>query len=185
MSFAPFAVFAAILIQAATGHAAEDSEWRHRAARDGVTLTANPLSVEQRLAFYIARGFPAAAIRPYAQSCGFSFGMLNTGTRPARTLLADWHAIGADGRRVRLRAPAAWDADWALANVSEAARIAFRWAQFQAENTFEAGDWIMGMATLEAPLPGSFRLVARYHDEKGVHEIVLDELACGRDSAGT
>lgn len=184
MSFALFAVFAAILIQAATGHAAEDSEWRHRAARDGLTLTANPLSVEQRLAFYTARGFSAAAIRPYAQACGFSFGMLNTGTRPARTLLADWHAIGADGRRVRLRAPAAWDADWALANVSEAARIAFRWAQFQAENTFEAGDWIMGMATLEAPLPGSFRLVARYHDEKGVHEIVLDELACGRDSAG-
>lgn len=184
MSFAPFAVFAAILIQAAAGHAAEDSAWRHRAARDGVTLTANPLSVEQRLAFYIARGFPAAAIRPYAQACGFSFGMLNTGTRPARTLLADWHAIGADGRRVRLRAPASWDADWALANVSESARLAFRWAQFQAENTFEAGDWIMGMATLEAPLPGSFRLVAPYHDEQGVHEIVLDKLACGRDSVG-
>lgn len=28
----------------------------------------------------------------------------------------------------------------------------------------------MAMATLETPLPGNFRLVARYRDEKGGHE---------------
>ena len=95
--------------------------------------------------------------------------------------LADWRAIGVDGRTVRLRLPIEWDLQWAKAQVPEAARIAFRWAQFQAENVFEAGDWIMGMATLDAPLPGSFRLVARYHDEKGNHEIVLDKLSCSRD----
>ena len=184
MSFRPFAIFAAIAMQAAVCHAAEDIEWLHRAAQDGVTLTANPLTAEQRTAFYIARGFSEAAIRPYTQTCGFSFGMRNTGARLVRTVLADWRAIGVDGRRVRLRPPAAWDTDWVLANVSEPARIAFRWAQFQAENTFEVGDWIMGMATLESPLPGSFRLIAHYHDEKGTHEIVLDKLACRRDPVG-
>lgn len=180
--FVAFATFAAFAALTNACHAAEDIEWRYRAAQKDVMLTANPLTAEQRTAFYVARGFSEVAIRPYAQACGFSFGMRNTGARPVRTTLVDWHAIGGDGRRARLRPPATWDTAWVLANVSEPARIAFRWAQFQAENTFEAGDWIMGMATLESPLPGRFRLIARYHDEKGDHEIVLDNLVCSRGS---
>ena len=158
-----------------------DIEWRHRATQGAVTLTANPLGLASRTAFYTARGFAAEAIRPYAQACGFSFGMQNGGTASLSTRLADWRAIGADGRAVRVRLPGEWDLQWAKAQVPEAARIAFRWAQFQAENTFDVGDWIMGMATLEAPLSGTFHLIARYHDEKGDHEIVLDKLACARD----
>jgi len=159
-----------------------DIEWRHRARHGAVTLSANPLGHASRTAFYSARGFAAETIRPYAQACGFSFGMQNGGAGTLSTRLADWRAIGADGRAVRLRRPGEWDLQWAKAQAPEAARIAFRWAQFQAENVFEAGDWIMGMATLEAPLPGTFRLIARYHDEKGDHEIVLDNLVCSRDS---
>lgn len=181
MSIRLFAVFAAFAMQAGACHAAEDIEWRHRATHGAVILTANPLGAAQRTAFYLARGFAETAIRPYAQACGFSFGMRNTGPKPARTTLADWHAVGADGRRVHLRPPAEWDAQWAKARVPEPARIAFRWAQFQAENTFEAGDWIMGMATLESPLPGSFRLVARYHDDTGPHDIFLNPLSCASD----
>ncbi|MDP2825233.1 MAG: hypothetical protein Q8O52_21440 [Sulfuritalea sp.] len=161
-----------------------DIEWRHRATQGAVTLSANPLGLASRTAFYTARGFAAEAIRPYARACGFSFGMQNGGATTLSTRLADWRAVGADGRAVHLRLPAEWDLQWARAQVPEAARIAFRWAQFQAENTFDAGDWIMGMATLEAPLTGSFRLVARYRDEKGDHEIVLDNLVCGRDKVG-
>jgi hypothetical protein len=71
--------------------------------------------------------------------------------------------------------------EWVKSGVSEAARIAFRWAQFQSENTFEPGDWIMGMATLEVPLSGTFRLVTQYRDDKGNHEIVLDMLSCAKD----
>ncbi|MDP2812023.1 MAG: hypothetical protein Q8O34_17925 [Rhodocyclaceae bacterium] len=177
----------ALLLSAASclpARADGDSEWRHRATQGAVTLSANPLGLASRTAFYTARGFAAEAIRPYAQACGFSFGMQNGGTTTLSTRLAEWRAVGVDGRAVRLRLPAEWDRQWARAHAPEAARIAFRWAQFQAENVFEAGDWIMGMATLEAPLPGMFRLIARYHDEKGDHEIVLDKLACARDSVG-
>lgn len=181
MSIRLFIVFAVFLMQADACSAAGGIEWRYRAAQGPVMLTANPLTTAQRTAFYLARGFSETAIRPYAQACGFSFGMSNTGAGPVRTTLADWQAVGADGRRVNVRPPAAWDADWAKENVPEQARIAFRWAQFQADNTFEAGDWIMGMATLESPLPGSFRLVARYQDDKGSHEIVLEQLSCARD----
>ena len=164
-----------------SAHADTGIEWRHRATQGAVTLAANPLGTASRTAFYVGRGFSAATIRPYAQACGFSFGIQNGGAGTLSTRLADWRAIGVDGRTVRLRLPIEWDLQWAKAQVPEAARIAFRWAQFQAENIFEAGDWIMGMATLDAPLPGSFRLVARYHDEKGNHEVVLDKLSCSRD----
>lgn len=158
-----------------------DIEWRHSATQGTVTLAANPLDRASRTAFYTARGFAAEAIRPYAQACGFSLRMQNGGAASLSTRLDDWRAVGADGRVVRLRLPDEWDLQWGRVQVPEAARIAFRWAQFQAENVFAAGDWIMGMATLEAPLPGSFRLIVRYLDEKGNHEIVLDKLACAHD----
>lgn len=170
-----------LVLLAGNCRAGEDIEWRHRATHAAVTLSANPLGAAARTAFFSARGFPAETIQPYAQACGFSFGMQNGGAATLRTLISDWRAVGTDGRAVRLRLPAEWDKQWAAAQVSEAARIAFRWAQFQAENVFEAGDWIMGMATLDVPMSGTFRLIARYHDEKGDHEIVLDKLACSRD----
>lgn len=162
-------------------HADGEFEWRHRATQGAATLTANPLTPASRTSFYIGRGFSAATIRPYADACGFSFGMQNGDARALKTRLADWHAVGTDGRKVALRLPQAWDADWEKAGVAQAARIAFKWAQFQAENVFEPGDWIMGMATLEAAPPAPFRLVARYRDDKGDHEIVLDQLVCARD----
>jgi len=166
--------------------AAEDGDitWQHRTRQDAVTLTANPLGTASRTAFYIGRGFTAAAIRPYARACGFSFGMQNGGQHALTTRLEDWYAVGADNRRVKLRLPAAWDGDWGKADVAQAARIAFKWAQFQAENTFEPGDWIMGMATLETAPVAPFRIVARYRvigGQKGIHEIVIDQLVCARD----
>ena len=181
MSIKPFILLAVSAFSADACRADEDIEWRQRASKGGVTLSASSLSTAQRTAFYLARGFTESSIRPYAQACGFSFGMQNDGTGTLSTRLADWRAVSADGRTVSLRLPAEWDRQWSKTQVPEPARIAFRWAQFQADNTFDAGDWIMGMATLEAPLSGTFRLIARYHDEKGDHEIVLDKLACARD----
>lgn len=156
-------------------------EWSYRTTRDGVTLSANPQSAASRTAFYLARGFTATAIRPYAQACGFSLVMQNDGPSAITTRLTDWHALGADGKPVGLRLPEAWDAEWQAAAVPSSARIAFRWAQFQTENSFQPGDWIMGMVALERPPVAPFRLVAHYRDERGNHEIVLDQLQCSSD----
>ena len=158
-----------------------DIVWRHRASQGNVTITANPLSTASRTSFYEGRGFSAAIIHPYARSCGFSLGMQNAGSWPIATRLADWRAIGADGGEVPFRLPEAWDADWERLGVPQAARIAFRWAQFQSESTFEPGDWIMGMAVLKDVPATPLRLIARYRDNKGDHEIVLDNLICAQD----
>jgi len=158
-----------------------DVVWHHRASMENVTITANPLGTASRMSFYAARGFTRGTVDAYARSCGFSFGMQNAGSGSITTHLADWLAIGADGREVRFRLPEVWDADWEKAGVAQAARIAFRWAQFQSESRFEPGDWIMGMTTLQEVPVAPFRLVARYRDYKGNHEIVLDSLTCAPD----
>lgn len=158
--------------------AQEEIAWRYQARHGDIVLTANPLGKASNAAFYTARGFSAAAIRPYAQACGFSFGMQNGSARPVSAKLADWRAIGADGRQIAFKLPETWDIEWEKSGVTQAARIAFRWAQFQSVNVFEPGDWIMGMATLEQAPSWPFRLVARYTDENGKHEIVLDKVAC-------
>lgn len=169
-------------LAAAPLRAEDDIAWQHRVTQDGVTLTANSLGTASRAAFYLARGFTESTLQPYARACGFSFGLRNRGTATLATRLTDWHAVGADGRQIALRLPEAWDAQWEKAGVPQAARIAFRWAQFQTENIFEPGDWIMGMVTLETPPPAPFRLIARYHNNKGDHEeIVLDKLECAHD----
>jgi hypothetical protein len=172
---------AAALLFTAAAAAQEGIDMRYLVRQGPVALGVNPLTASSRTAFYAARGFSAAAIRPYAEACGFSFGMQNAGGGTVRARLADWYAIGADGKRSALRLPETWDAQWEKTGVPQAARIAFRWAQFQTENVFEAGDWIMGMATLAERPAAPFRLVARYRDPKGDHEIVLENLACAHD----
>lgn len=177
----PAFILAIFILGSLDAAAQEGIEMRHLARQGAVALGANPLTAAARTAFYTARGFPAVAIRPYSEACGFSFGFRNGGATQVAVKLADWRAVGADGRQVAFRPPEAWDIDWEKAGLPQAARIAFRWAQFQSENLFEPGDWIMGMATLTArPVP-PFRLVARYHDTKGDHEIVIDQLECARD----
>jgi hypothetical protein len=168
----------AVLLVVSLACAQEGVDMHHFVRQGAVALGADPLSAASRTAFYAARGFSAAAIGSYAEACGFSFGMQNAGGGAVRTRLADWHAVGADGTRIGFTPPEDWDAQWERAGVPQAARIAFRWAQFQAENVFEPGDWIMGMATLAARPAAPFRLVARYRDAKGDHEIVIEQLAC-------
>lgn len=172
-----------LLILLCTGDvAAEDGmEMRYLARQGSVVLGVNPLLPSTRRAFYEARGFTAAAISPYAEACGFSFGMQNSGDHAIRASLSDWHAVGADGARIAFTLSETWDTQWDKAGVPSAARIAFKWAQFQTKNVFEPGDWIMGMATLKSVPKPPFRLVARYQDNKGDHELVLDKLECARD----
>lgn len=172
----------AMCLVAPASHAEEpDVIWRHRSSTENVTITANPLGTASRMSFYAARGFSPGTIDSYALSCGFSFGMQNVGSDGITTRLADWYAIGADGREIRFRLPEEWDTAWEKAGVAQAARIAFRWAQFQSESRFEPGDWIMGMTTFRDVPLAPFRLVARFSDHKGDHEIVLDSLACAPD----
>jgi hypothetical protein len=163
-------------------HAAEaEKSARSGHSPAGVAITVQPLTAKWRTAFYNGRGFTEAVIRPYVQACGFSFDMRNDGASALSVRLQDWRTMDASGKEGALRLPQTWDAEWEKAGIAEAGRIAFRWAQFQSEIAFEPGDWIMGMATLEARPAAPFRLLAVYRDEKGRHEILIENLACAAD----
>lgn len=149
------------------------------AAEAQVTLSAASLTQDQVRAFYIARGFSPAAIAPYAQACVLSFEFRNDGRSSLHFRLADWQT----GEGIGFRPLVEWDAAWEQHGVSAAARTAFRWSQFPPEQEFEAGDWIKGMAALARRPPGQFSLIASYHDDKGQHEILIDQLSCP-DSVG-
>lgn len=169
----------AIAFSAGAGaNGTDDIEWRYHAQHGAVTLKLNPMGTAQRQAFYLGRGFTAQQIAPYARACGFSVGLLNDANRQLHTDLRNWYAIDGTGQRTSLRLPEAWDAEWSRMQIPSLQRIAFRWAQFQAENTFEPGDWIMGMATLEKPVHGPFSLVARFRLGGKTQEIRIDELRC-------
>lgn len=170
----------AILLAIAALPAAAQSQSARHGTRDGVAVKATPLARSAVLSFYLARGFSAEAIAPYADACALSFEVQNNTKKPLRLRLADWRTGGAAGS-ISFRLPESWEDEWTRRGVAGPARIAFRWAQFQAENVFEPGDWIMGMATLAATPAGPFRLVARYSDDKGNHEIDLDQLVCAKD----
>lgn len=139
-----------------------------------VVLSVKPLARDQTIAFYTARGFSAAAIAPFVQACVLSFNFRNGSQKSLSFRLADWRAK----RETGFRSVTDWEAVWEKAGVSQAARIAFRWAQFPPEQEFEAGDWIMGMVALERRIAGPFRVTARYSDDKGNHEIVSNSVSC-------
>lgn len=160
---------------------ADDNNWSHSGQHGSVTLGIGALTQKWRSAFYVNRGFDATVIRPYATACGFSFGLRNEGDVAIETRLSDWRAVGADGTEIALRLPENWEAEWERAGVSQSARIAFHWAQFQSENVFAPGDWIMGMATLAAAPQAPFRLLASYRDSGGEHEILIEQLNCAGD----
>ena len=152
--------------------------WLRRVDQGDLVLSLNPLGATQRQAFYLARGFTAEQIAPYAAACGFSVGLLNSSRQELRTELRHWTALDNSGKRIPLRLPESWDAQWAGSQIAAPQRIAFRWAQFQSENIFEPGDWIMGMITLATPITGPFRLVAKAQLGEKTQEIAIDNLHC-------
>lgn len=171
-----FKLFAALLAIAALPVAAQsrsawNGEW------DGVTVKATALTRPAVLAFYQARGFSTQAISPYADACVFSFELHNTSQKALRVRLADWRAQTVAGT-LRFRLPPSWETEWVRRGVAEPARIAFRWAQFQADIEFAPGDWIMGMAALERRPDGAFRLSIPFFFDRRRHEILLDSLTC-------
>ena len=159
------------------GASADEAVGTLRAEAQGVSLTVTPLSHQQKSAFFMARGFTAAEIAPYAQTCGFSFAFENRERSLLTTHLAKWKAE-VDGRIVHFLPPTIFDRDWEQQGIDKSARIAFLWAQFPSEQELARGDWIMGMANLMERPQGKFRIVARFTEGGKTFEHSIDNVAC-------
>jgi hypothetical protein len=145
---------------------------------DGIQVRLTQISPDQARAFYQARGFSAAAAERYASECVFMTVVRNMGDTPILHHLADWRYVVAGQPARAIRSKAAWDRIWKQAGVSEAARIAFTWAQIPSTQTFAPGDWNQGMTAYDVPRGGRFDLHFVWHAGDKRHSGSLEQVRC-------
>ncbi len=170
---------------AATGYTvdAETGLATWQAESDGIQVRLTQISPDQARAFYQARGFPPAATERYASECVFMTVVRNVGDTAIAHRLADWRyaVAGQPDRTIRSRAE--WADLWQQLGVSEAARIAFNWAQFPSTQTFAPGDWNQGMTAYDVPRGGTFDLRFVWQADDRQHSGVLEQVKCADETS--
>ena len=155
------------------------------------TLRSGAISIEliQRLpdqtrAFFQGRGFPTDSADRFARACVFQAIVWNVAAG------APGPAVAIDLRRWRIEAgqgaaplpvEAVWQPIWESAGLSQAARIAFRWALFPTEQTFMPGDHGWGMIPF-GPAPDTrFDLSVVWNEDGAERSARLPAIHCTPD----
>jgi hypothetical protein len=144
----------------------------------GIQVRLTQISPDQARAFYQARGFAPAAAERYASECVFMTVVRNVGTTPIAYRLADWRYRTAGSAPRAIRGKDEWDRIWAQLGVSDAARIAFNWAQIPAAQTYASGDWNQGMTAYSVPHGGRFDLDFAWRAGRQVLAGTLENVRC-------
>jgi len=149
----------------------------------GIQVRLTQISPDQARAFYLARGFSAAAAERYASECVFMTVVRNIGDVPIQHRLADWRYESAGQPPRPIRSKAAWERRWKQQGVPEAARIAFTWAQLPATQSFAPGDWNQGMTSYSVPRGGTFDLRFAWRAGAKTHSGKLEQLRCADEAS--
>lgn len=146
----------------------------------GVTFSLTQIAPDPARAFYLNRGFPPDAVERYATACVYMT-VLRNDAAPGELsfLLTDWTVQSESGARPPLSVET-WMAQWRALNLSEAAQIAFRWAQFPPEQEYALGEWNQGMLTTGLPPGSRFNLIARWTVAGKTYEGKLENVVCAR-----
>lgn len=136
------------------------------ASAGGVTLSLTQILSDQLRAFYVNRGLTLAQIEAFATSCVFMTVLRNdSAPGPIHFRRADWR-VRVDGEARPLVPTRDWLARLRKAGVKGPGLIAFRWAQFPAEQTYRpGGDWNQGMLSVGLAPGQSFDLMASWRVE--------------------
>ena len=157
------------------------STWQAETA--GIQMHLTQISPDQARAFYQARGFSAEAAEHYAGECVFMTVVRNIGDTAIRHRLADWRYESAGQPPRAIRSKREWERLWKRLGVSEAARIAFTWAQLPATQTFAPGDWNQGMTSYSVPRGGQFDLHFVWRADGRIHTGKLEQLRCADEDS--
>ncbi|MCU7842941.1 MAG: hypothetical protein KZQ93_03785 [Candidatus Thiodiazotropha sp. (ex Monitilora ramsayi)] len=147
----------------------------------GVTLLMAQILPDQARAFYGNRGLPTAATEAYAKACVFMTVLRNDSAPGAvHFRQADWSVVTASGEQPPIVA-AEWLKRFESDQLTQSARIAFRWAQFPPEQTYQpGGDWNQGMLTAGLPPGSKFDLIARWDIDGKPFEGRLKDVQCAK-----
>lgn len=124
--------------------------WRWSDA--GISVRLTQIVPDQLRGFFQARGFKPAEADLIANACVFQTVIRNeTSASIVDVDLGKWKVISGNQER-GLRVREVWEPIWLQRQVSNPARLGFRWALFPTTQVFHHGDWNMGMTS--AGLPG-------------------------------
>jgi hypothetical protein len=144
----------------------------------GVSLSLSQLLPDQVRAFYVARGFDLADADIFAAACVYMT-VLRNDTAPGELdfRLADWE-IRYEGEIRNLPPLEDWLNQWSARGVPDAAKLAFRWAQFPSEQSYAPGEWNQGMLATGLPPGSRFDMIARWRIADQTYEGRLDDVRC-------
>lgn len=166
-----------MIVSAASADTGKDS---------GIKLRTIPRSPDQMAAFYEARGFPNTAIEALTQTCFVTVSFRNHSGDVAWLELSRWRFVDENGREVKRRDRAYWNALWEQLGVPMANRATFGWTQLPEVRDLRPSEPVGGNVALLPP-SGRFRLEARFATGKNKQGkeivVILDDLVCpGRES---
>ncbi len=148
----------------------------------GISLKLAQILPDQIRGFYLARGFDVASTERIAAACVFQTIFRNKSAPGAIHInLADWRALTPEGEQP-LKLKHTWNMEWEERGVPPGARTAFQWALFPTEQTFQTGDWNMGMTTIALPLGSRFDLRFVWSHKNKHREAVLRGILCATDT---
>ncbi len=115
---------------------------------------------DQTTAFYLGRGFPAAMLKEFNQSCFVTVSMRHT--RPDVVWLepARWRLRDANGRIIERRDRHYWNRVWKTINAPHASRATFGWTQLPESRDLQPDEPVGGNITIVPPT-GPFSLEFR------------------------
>ncbi len=148
---------------------------------NGVIFSLTQLLPDQVRAFYVNRGFTLPQTEAYATACVFMTVLRNEKAVDAiHFILQDWSIVTKGHSKPPMKVE-----DWvdvlAKEGVKKPALIAFRWAQFPPEQSYEpGGDWNQGMLSTGLPAGSSFDIIARWDMAGEIYEGVLHDVHCAR-----
>jgi len=156
----------------------------------GLELKFSQLLPNQTRAFYLARGFTGDIANNIAINCMIQTVAKNTASKKTgqsiTIRLKDWlikpHHADADDKQQGIKLKEIWNDSWKENEVNNAARIAFRWATFPTEQTFDpSGDYNWGMTSFGLPPSSKFDLKVIWYQDGQQKSVWIQDMTCAED----
>ncbi len=146
-------------------------------------ITFNQRLPDQSRAYFQGRGFRPGDAELIGRDRVFQAIIHNRSeaSAPMRLDLAEWLVETADARPRPMRLEADWQRVWERREVSQPARIAFRWSLFPTRQIFEPGDWNMGMVTMKLAPESRFDLEVIWHQGEELRRVRFEGMRCAPD----
>ncbi len=136
---------------------------------------------DQTRSFFEARGFPKSITNEIANSCVFQTITRNKSIDKSQSVhvsLRQWRIkINHETRPLKLKED--WEKQWQNSQIKASSKLAFRWATFPTEQSFEpSGDYNWGMISFGLP-PGSvFDLYIEWKNNDETRSTWIKNISC-------